>query len=187
MRLLFAVLACSLSLLAPALSQTEVPLAIGNKIQIAVGGVHAEEVAQMNGAYTIGDDGNISLLHLGAIKAAGMTASALAAKVMTQYREKEIYQNLNVVVNTDGIIENRLVYVDGNITRPGSVAFRPGLTTSMAIASAGGKTPYGSLKNVSLTRTSNGATQVTKLDLSKPGTPDGQLQVLPNDTLTVGK
>jgi protein involved in polysaccharide export with SLBB domain len=170
-----------------ALSQSEIALRSGDKVTIAIGGIPPDEVVQINNIYQVDGAGFISLLHLGQVKAAGVTASSLGSKIMQQYREKEIYTNPNVVVNTE-IGQGgggRVVYVDGYVNRPGKVDFRPGLTASNAIAEAGGKTAFGKLSRVRLTRVVDGKTQIYTLDLTEPGNAASQTQLLPNDTLSV--
>jgi polysaccharide biosynthesis/export protein len=167
-------------------AQSEIALKPGDKIVLSIGGVPTEEAAQINNSYSVSEDGNINLLHLSAIRAAGLTASQLGTKIMQQYREREIYTNPNVTINTEVGETTRLIYVDGYVNKPGPVPYRPGLTASNALATAGGKDTFGRLKKVRLTRvTEDGQTQIYTLDLTKPGNADSQTQLLPNDTLSI--
>jgi polysaccharide export outer membrane protein len=167
-------------------AQSEIALRPGDKITLSVGGVPAEEATQINNSYTVGENGNITLLHLGSIKASGITASQLSAKIMQQYREREIYTNPNVTINTDVGPESRVVYVDGYVTRPGPVPFRTGLTVANALASAGGKTPFGKLSKCRLSRVrEDGQVEIYQLNLTKPGSQESMTLMLPNDTLSV--
>jgi len=187
MKDLFLLLAALLCLpLHTLVAQSEVALSTGDKVTIAIGGIPPDEVVQINNIYQIDGAGFISLLHLGQVKASGVTASSLGSKIMQQYRDREIYTNPNVVVNTEiGQGGGRVIYVDGYVNRPGKVDFRPGLTASNAIAEAGGKTAFGKLSKVRLTRVVDGKMQVYTLDLTEPGNAASQTQLLPNDTLSV--
>jgi polysaccharide biosynthesis/export protein len=170
----------------PGRAQSEIALRPGDKIILTVGGVPSEEATQINNSYTVAENGSVTLLHLGAIKASGLTASQLSAKIMQQYRDREIYTNPNITINTDVGAESRVVYVDGYVTKPGPVPFRPGLTAANALASAGGKTPFGKLSKCRLTRTlENGQVEAYQLNLTKPGSQDSMMLMLPNDTLSI--
>jgi polysaccharide biosynthesis/export protein len=187
MKHLLVLLAALLWLTPFSQAQSEIALRSGDKVTISIGGIPPDEVVQINNVYQIDGNGSISLLHLGSIKAAGVTASSLGTKIMQQYRDREIYTNPNVVVNTEvGQGGGRVIYVDGYVTRPGKVDYRPGLTASNAIAEAGGKTAFGKLGRVRLTRVVDGVTRTFTLDLTQPGNADSQTQLLPSDTLSVG-
>ena len=161
----------------------ETPLQAGDQIGISIAGIPPEEMVSIKNNYRIDGRGNISLLYLDQVKAAGLTASELARTIEGLYKSKEIYTrpsvNVSVDTNDPG---GRVVFVNGEVTKVGQVPFRPGLTAAMALATAGGGTPYAKLSKVKLIR---GGQVVTTLDLSKAEKPDGQTLLQPDDYLVV--
>ena len=150
---------------------------------ITVSGIPPEEAIQIKNNYRISDKGTISLLYLDEVKAAGLTASELERNIESLYKGKEYYTHPSVNVSIDGGgAPDRVVYVNGEVTKVGQVAYRPGLTASRALASAGGGTAFAKLSKTKLIR--NG--QVVRiLDLSKADKPDGQTLMEPDDELVV--
>ncbi|MEY8800923.1 polysaccharide biosynthesis/export family protein [Leisingera sp. XS_AS12] len=91
---------------------------------------------ELGGNYTIGIDGTMMMPLVGSIRAAGQTGASLAAAVSAAVQQKTgLSQPPSTTVN---ILKYRPVYVLGDVMRPGSYDFRPGLTTVQAVALAGG-------------------------------------------------
>jgi polysaccharide biosynthesis/export protein len=168
--------------------RSEIPLTTGDRITITIGGVPAEEVAQISKVYTISDSGTIPLLHINEVRAAGLKPSALQRAIENSYKSQEIYTNPVVSVSIDslGAGTERVVYVSGVIT-PGPKPFKPGLTAMQAIMSGGGPTPYGSLKKTRVVRTNpDGTRQTIAVDLSKySSNPAVDIQLQPEDQVIV--
>jgi polysaccharide biosynthesis/export protein VpsN len=162
---------------------TELPLGRGDQIGITISGIPPEELLQIKNNYRISDRGTISLLYLGEITAAGMKPSDLERKIEGMYKSKEIYTHPTVTISVDtGTIADRVVFVSGEVNKVGPVPFRPGLTASRAISSAGGGTPFARLSKTKLVR--NGQV-VAELDLSRGGNADSATQMQPDDELVV--
>lgn len=162
---------------------TELPLGRGDQIGVSISGIPPEEMMQIKNNYRISDKGTISLLYLGEVTAAGMKPSDLERKIESLYKSKEIYTHPTVTISVDtGTIADRVVFVSGEVTKVGPVPFRPGLTASRAISSAGGGTPFAKLSKVKLVR---GGQVVGVLDLSKGGNADSATQLQPDDELVV--
>lgn len=91
---------------------------------------------ELGGDYTIGIDGTVMMPLVGSIRAAGQTEAALATAVSSAVQQQT---GLSLPPSTTvNILRYRPVYVLGDVMRPGSYDFRPGLTTVQAVALAGG-------------------------------------------------
>jgi len=168
--------------------RSEIPLTSGDRITITIGGVPAEEVAQISKVYTISDSGTIPLLHINEVRAAGMKPSALQRAIENTYKSQEIYTNpvVSVSIDSAGAGTERVVYVSG-VNAPGPKPFKPGLTAMQSIMSGGGPTPYGSLKRTRVVRTNpDGTRQTIEVDLSKySSNPAVDIQLQPEDQIIV--
>jgi polysaccharide biosynthesis/export protein len=98
-------------------------------------------------------DGRISLPLLNDVQAAGLTPTQLATEI-TKSLEKFITQPQVTVIVTQ--INSQRVYILGEATRPGAYPLLPGMTVLQALSSAGGFTPFASLKKIYVLRTEGG-------------------------------
>jgi len=64
-------------------------LRIGDPLELRVGGVPAEEQAQVNNVYTVDATGAINLPYIGKVSAEGITPSQLARSIEETYRERK--------------------------------------------------------------------------------------------------
>lgn len=118
-------------------------LAAGDVVQLTVVGF-----PDLKQKTPINVDGEIMLPLVGAIKAAGLTVSELSANVKGRFANKVMQQRgpegraVSIVVAPDevtiDIAEYRPIYLRGDVSKPGEVPFRPGLTVRQAVAIAGG-------------------------------------------------
>ena len=132
----------------------ELPLRKGDRITVSVGGIPDNEIQQIRGVYTISDDGTIPLLYIGDVRAVGLKPSSLQRSIEQTYLSQEIYTRPTVVVSIDGgesTATMRTVMITG-VNKPGAVPYKQGMTISQAIMTAGGPTPFGSMKKVKLIR-----------------------------------
>ena len=118
--------------------------------------------------YIVGDDGNISVPTVGAIKASGRTVPEL---------QQDIYNKLNngVLVNPGVSVElsqARPIFVIGEVNKPGQYPYQPKLNVLGAVAVAGGFTVRANQTYVTITRpTAGGSAQgsATPTDALQPG------------------
>lgn len=97
----------------------------------------------------VDDNGEISLLHIDEpIKAAGLTTSALEARIERLYVEGGIYKNVSVNVTMTA----KVFFVHGEVNAPGEFQLRSGTTLLQAIAGARGYTSFANKKKVTVTR-----------------------------------
>ncbi|MDZ8119774.1 polysaccharide biosynthesis/export family protein [Pontiella agarivorans] len=97
---------------------------------------------------TIDENGEISLLHLDPIMAAGLTPSQLASKIERSYIEGGIYKTVSVNVTMTA----KVFYVQGEVNQPGQFPLSSGTTLLQAIAGARGYTPFAWESRVTITR-----------------------------------
>ncbi|MDB6073847.1 MAG: polysaccharide export protein [Verrucomicrobiaceae bacterium] len=184
MRTLLITLAALFTMMSGLQAQNrELALQSGDKIGLTVGGIPPEDAQSINHIYPVGEDGSISIQFLDRVTAAGVKPSDLARKIESLFKSKEIYTHPSVTVSVDaqGGTE-RLVYASGEVTKPGPVPYRSGMTVSKVITSAGGPTAFGRMKSVKLKR--NGRL-IRELNLSKASSTDGDVLVEPEDEIVV--
>jgi len=126
----------------------------GQSIALKITGVPQKDQADLNGLYSISDDGSIRLQFIGTVKASGLKPSELAARIESSYRSAEIYTKptINISINGGDIENQRFVTIMGEIKTPRQVAFTSGMTASDAIAQCGGYTDFGDRRRVKLVR-----------------------------------
>ncbi|WP_395744008.1 polysaccharide biosynthesis/export family protein [Prosthecobacter sp.] len=118
---------------------TEMALKAGDRIALSIGGIPADDAAQISKVYTIGDGGTINLVHVGEVKAVGFKPSELQRVVEKAYVQQELYKSPTVTVTIDGgEVPARLIYVVSGCKKNGPVAYNAGMTLLKAISVAGG-------------------------------------------------
>lgn len=96
----------------------------------------------------VDENGEISLLHLKPIKAAGLTTSALEQQIEKLYVDGGIYKNVSVNVTMTA----KVFYVQGQVFQPGQFQLMSGTTLLQAIAGARGTTDFANVKKVTINR-----------------------------------
>src|ERR1700722_3507845 len=119
-----------LGMAAPALA--EYRIAAGDVIDFSVAGV-----PDLKQKAAVDIDGKVTLPLAGSINAAGLTLSELRSKVAAVLSQREFRQRGYNKVERDviggeeitlAIAEYRPIYVNGDVSRPGSQVYRAGLT-----------------------------------------------------------
>ena len=112
----------------------------------------------------VGPDGNIQIVGVGELAAAGKTSEGLAADIEELSSETLRDPEVTVIVAELG---ERVVYVMGEVRLPGKVVYREGMTSLEAIADRGGFTEVAQLNSV-LHLSSDGNTYVAdRLDFTR--------------------
>jgi len=96
----------------------------------------------------VDENGEISLLHIEPIMAAGLTTSELEDKIEKAYVDGGIYKNVSVNVTMTAMV----FYVQGEVNAPGQYQLMTGTTLLQAIAGARGPTAFANLKKVTIAR-----------------------------------
>ena len=116
----------------------------GDSLTIAIIGVPDPTTNNVQ----IDDQGIVSLLYIGTVKASGETAAGLTQLIREAYVTKKIYTSVDISVS----VTERYVYVGGEVEKPGRIVWTPDLTASKAIESAGGFTLYAKKDKVGVVR-----------------------------------
>lgn len=106
---------------------------------------------------TVRPDGYFSLPLIGDVEAAGLTPMQIrdhVSETLTTYYKDT--PQVSVIVQQSN---SAMVYVLGEVQRPGPYPLRSKMTMLQAITSAGGFTPFASTDNITLLRGANGANQ----------------------------
>jgi polysaccharide export outer membrane protein len=104
---------------------------------------------EFNDEVPVSPDGRITLRLIGAVPAAGMTPSQLAAQLDKAYMSELRSPDAAVIVRN---MPGRQVYVQGQVNHPGAFPLEPGMTALQALADAGGITSDAANDNVVLIR-----------------------------------
>jgi polysaccharide biosynthesis/export protein len=127
----------------PGIAVADYRLAVGDVLELsAVGVPELKQRAQIT------QDGNVALPLVGTLPAKGLTLAELRARVRQilptrEFRRRtEAGREYPVILAPNDvdvtIAEYRPIYVNGDVSKPGEVTYRPGLTVRQAIALAGG-------------------------------------------------
>src|SRR5882724_4319369 len=102
----------------------------GDQLEVSV--YHVPELAH---TVTVRPDGYVSLQILNDVKASGLTVPEFDAELSRLYSERLVNPEVTVIVaNPRGAV----VYVVGDVNRPGPVSVRDAPTAAIAIAASGG-------------------------------------------------
>ena len=145
-------------------------LAAGDRLKIGTFG-HPD----FSGEFQVDGEGYIAFPLLGAVAADGRTADELR-------QDLALALNANYIVDPQVSVEVltfRPLFVLGQVNRPNSFAYRPGMTVRQAVAMAGGFTRRAKTGSMTLIRDTKLGAQTYR------ATPDTPL--LPGDTIEVGR
>ncbi|MBV8772852.1 MAG: polysaccharide biosynthesis/export family protein [Deltaproteobacteria bacterium] len=140
---------------------------------------------EFNDEPTVRPDGKVTLRLIGDIQAAGLTPSQFAASLDKAYLSELRSPDAAVHVKSS---PDRLVFVQGQVTKPGSFALEPGMTALQAVADAGGVTPEAGHKAVLIRRDICGQPHGIKVDISNAEGKLGDSEdvaLMPRDILVV--
>jgi polysaccharide export outer membrane protein len=117
---------------------------------------------ELNQSEKIEASGRVTLPLVGDVFAAGKTTGQLQAELTQLYKTQ--LQNSDVIVTLETVAIP--VVVSGEVQRPGKITFERRATVLEAIMEAGGFTPYGDPKRISVIRQVNGVQHTQIVDLS---------------------
>ena len=130
-------------------------LAPGDNIAISVFG---EDDLSMN--VTVADDGMLKYPFLGEIRLAGLTVPELERIIADGLRGDYLIKP-EVTVS---IQRYRPFFLNGEVNRPGSYEYQPGLTLEKALALAGGLSPRAARGKIELKRANSDSFQRVEMD-----------------------
>jgi polysaccharide biosynthesis/export protein len=158
MRYLLAVLVL-LGLCAPAVAQSKYRLQPGDTIEVNVW-----QEPKLNRTVVIGPDGMIAFPLAGTVRAGGLTTEAVEAALKARL-QKQYTAELDVSVGVAKLreVEKKeekdffpMVYMTGEVNKPGNVQIDRRTTVLQAIAMAGGLGPFAAKKRIQVRRKVNG-------------------------------
>lgn len=104
---------------------------------------------QLSGKLRVGSDGNITLPLVGRVEAAGLTTDQLQAELTKRFATYVNDPQVTVRVSDPA---SRVVYILGEVTKPGMYPLMSGEALSQALATAGGPTEYANLRKIKIIR-----------------------------------
>jgi len=176
------------------------PFLIGDDILIRMGEFQDPDYTQLYA--TVDANGNVTVNEIGAVEIAGRTADVIAAEVAGRLAEAHGGKQTAVDVHFDPRsshnksayerrddwqprviaepVDDRRVYVLGEVKSPGEFAWEDGVTVQRAIALAGGAKPEADLKRVKILRPDSATGKATEIKVSEL-----TMFVKPGDTVVV--
>jgi polysaccharide biosynthesis/export protein len=146
--LLFAFAGCSPSSGLPVLAaKPEISayrLGPGDRLQIRVLGAD-----ELNGQYSVQDDGTVKMLMAGAVPAAGFTAEQVQTKIEDALKAGRYLTQPRVTVV---VMDYRPYFILGEVSSPGAYPYVNGMRALSAVAAAGGYTYRADQNFVIITR-----------------------------------
>jgi len=150
---------------------TQYKLAAGDVLRIIVFGEPELSLKKIR----LSDAGTFSYPFLGEISAKGLTPGQVE-KIIVDGLKQGYLIDPKVSLSQ---IEYRSFYINGEVKKPGSYPFVPGLTLEKAIALGGGLTERASIKRVTILRGDGGATLTD--DVTRSTT------IAPGDTISIAQ
>lgn len=160
--LLFLLAFCSTATAAS--TDADYKLAAGDVLRITVFGEPELSFKKIR----LNDAGTFSYPFLGEINALGLTPNQVEKKLVDGLKQGYL---VDPKVSLSQI-EYRPFYINGEVQKPGSYPFVPGLTLEKAIALGGGLTERASMKRVTILRGSGGpplTDNITRTTVIAPG------------------
>jgi polysaccharide biosynthesis/export protein len=106
---------------------------------------------------TVAPDGKISYPMVGVIMVGGRTVEQIRTEMETKLK-KYISDPIATVIVTD--VKGNVVYVIGQVTKPGSITMNPTINVLQALSVAGGGNPYAKLDGIIVIRSTGGTQRV---------------------------
>jgi protein involved in polysaccharide export with SLBB domain len=141
---------------------------------------------EFNDEVTVRPDGKVTLRLVGDMQAAGLTPAQFAAALDRAYNSELRSPDAAVHIKN---MPGRLVYVQGQVSKPGSFPLLPGMTALQAVSDAGGLTEDASYNAILIRRDACGEPHGIKIDVSnadgKIGKGESDVALMPHDILVV--
>jgi polysaccharide export outer membrane protein len=106
---------------------------------------------------TVTPDGKISYPLVGELLVGGKTVEQVRLEMETKLR-KYISDPIATVIVTD--VKGNVVYVIGQVNKPGSIIMNPTINVLQALSMVGGANPYAKLDSIIVIRSSSGGQRV---------------------------
>jgi polysaccharide export outer membrane protein len=138
----------------------------------------------LSGSLLVRPDGMISMPLLGDVKASGKSPVQLADEITVKLKKYVQDPNVTVVLSQSN---SKIVYLMGEVSKPGPVGLTPGMTLLQAIATGGGLSPYANSKKIYILRNTGGKQEKIPVQYKQALKGDGSLNLTlyPGDTIVV--
>jgi polysaccharide export outer membrane protein len=170
----------------PANPELKVAGVAGSSYRIGVGDVlHVSvwEEPQFTEAAVVRPDGMISIPLVSEVVVEGLTPGS-AETVLTARLEKFVHKPRVTVVVQE--IHSRMVYITGEVQRPGAYPLIDTMNVVQLVSRSGGLTDFAKSKQVYVLRAGSGAKiKVDYRKLLKGQSPEKNLELVPGDTVVV--
>jgi polysaccharide export outer membrane protein len=144
---------------------------------------------ELSGEFTVRPDGKISMLLVNEVQAAGRTTEELREFLNRAYLPFIDVPNVSVTVKE---INSRMVYITGNVPKPGPYKMPATLTVAQLVAIAGGLLDFADQKDVVIIRNErDGSGQPVSLHINYEDISKGRnlsqnnIELKPGDTVVV--
>jgi polysaccharide export outer membrane protein len=153
-------------------------IGVGDVLHISVW-----EEPQFTEAAVVRPDGMISIPLVSEVTVAGLTPES-AEKMLTARLEKYVHKPRVTVVVQE--IHSRMVYITGEVQRPGAYPLIDTMNVVQLISRSGGLTDFAKSKQVYVLRAGSGTRiKVDYRKLLKGQSPEQNLELVPGDTVVV--
>jgi protein involved in polysaccharide export with SLBB domain len=169
-----------LAVILPNLLRAETPalLRVGDTIELRLSGAPSGD--NVDGSYTIHDDGTINLPNLGKVKIAGLSPAQVEELIQNRYVDAKIYNH--PVVNVQQNSVPRFVNVLGEVHSPQRATYTADMTLMTVITACGGFTDFANKAKVDVKR-GDTVTHYNCVTIEHAKAADPALQ--PGDIITV--
>ena len=106
---------------------------------------------------TVAPDGKIAYPMVGVLSVSGKTVEQIRSELEAKLK-KYISEPIATVIVTD--VKGNVVYVIGQVTKPGAITMNPTINVLQALSIAGGANPYAKLDGIIIIRSSGGGQRV---------------------------
>ncbi|MEA3197743.1 MAG: polysaccharide biosynthesis/export protein [Gammaproteobacteria bacterium] len=106
---------------------------------------------------TVAPDGKIAYPMVGVLSVSGKTVEQIRSELEAKLK-KYLSDPIATVIVTD--VKGNVVYVIGQVTKPGSITMNPTINVLQALSIAGGANPYAKLDGIIIIRNSGGGQHI---------------------------
>jgi polysaccharide biosynthesis/export protein len=134
---------------------------------------------------TVAPDGRISYPMVGELMAGGKTVEQVRLELQTRLK-KYLSDPIATVIVVEA--KGNVVYVVGQVTKPGEITMNPTINVLQALSIAGGANPYAKLDSIIIIRSSGGTQRVLQFKYGQVSTGrdlDQNIQLESGDVVVV--
>ncbi len=138
----------------------------------------------LSGSVLVRPDGMISIPLLGDVQASGKTPLRLASEIAEKLKKYVQDPDVTVVMSQ---INSKVIYLIGEVGKPGPIGMTSSMTLLQAIATGGGLTEYANSKKIYILRGQGGQQKKISVHYKQALRGDGSLNLVlePGDTIVV--